>query len=1206
MSIGDKLLKSAAAGGLTPSENFKVITYTGTGSSNSITGVGFKPDFVWIKNRGSAQSHSLTDSTRGNNLVLQSNETSAEASGQITLDSDGFTIGNDNALRNASGNTYVAWCWKANGGTTSSNGVGSITSTVQANTDAGFSIVKYVGNVTAGATVGHGLGAVPKLIILKNMDRAGYGWLVYHGALGATRAAAMNNTDAFYTGTNYFNDTNPTSTVFSLGSDTFGNYSGDDYIAYCFAEISGFSKFGSYAGNGSENGPIVETGFEVGYLMIKRVDSGDNWYIVDNARSTSNPRQAALFANLNDAEYATYGAKADFLSNGFQIVSTDNSTNASGGNFVYMAFATDPDTEAPTLASSFNIELYTGTKPDSQNITGFGFDPDFVWIKNRDSSDFHSLLDSVRGQNVISSDSTDAQSAFTAFDFITDGFSIANSGQANESGDDFVAWSWKANDDVPTIEAVNTDTDAIAIYKFEDNVDDVTGNYDGTATSISYVTGKFNKAADFNGSSSKITSTPGITGNAVFSISFWIKPEAVNGTPFLFGTTTAGQAFLTFVTASNKLNFGSWGDSLADSTASIPLSTWTNVVISNNAGSVQVYINGVADVSFSHTFNITGDNLCLGAANTSQYFEGELDQVRLYDKALTAASATNLYNETTAQNDTLDIGTQYQSSVTAIVSVNANAGFSISQATFASEGTIPHGLSQAPELVILKGVDAAEDWLIYHSAVGTGKYLSFSRNNGTDAPTTRADSFSSVTATSVTNSWTGSNVKWIMYSFHSVTGYQKIGSYTGDGNNDRAVTTGFKPDFVMIKSTVGSDNWRLYDTRRGIEDGGYLEPNRSDADDTSNAPNLTITSTGFTITSGGVTAGNNANGNLYIYWAMAQNVASNTTLANSFKAVTYTGNSASDASGTTQAITGLGFKPDLVWIKRRDGAENHYLQDSVRGIKNQVYSNLSNAEYFESTAMSSFDSDGFTLGGYNGINNNGETYVGWCWKAGNTWQSNIDGTIPSTVNVNTANGFSIVKYTATGSTATVGHGLSSAPDLIIGKTTNQAYDWLVYHTSLGNANAVSLQSNAASASNSFMNSTSPTSSVFTAGAGNNWNYADGNEIIAYCFHSVAGYSKFGTYSGSGSDGNAVSLGFQPDFVMIKRTNDTGGWLMFDSARNTSNPRNNRLEADSNAGATTGSATKFLDFNSTDFEANGSDTEVNASGSTYIYMAFKIN
>ena len=340
MSIGDKLLKSAAgAGGLTPSENFTTVTYTGNSGTQAITGVGFKPDWVWIKERDDgAENHNLTDSTRGTNKILNSNNTVAEitSTSRITsFDTDGFTLGSNNET-NDNGVKYVAWCWKAGGGTTSSDGEGSITSTVQANTNAGFSIVKYVGNVTAGATVGHGLGAVPKLIILKNMDRAGYGWLVYHGALGATRAAAMNNTDAFYTGTNYFNDTNPTSTVFSLGSDTFGNYSGDDYIAYCFAEISGFSKFGSYAGNGSENGPIVETGFEVGYLMIKRVDSGDNWYIVDNARSTSNPRQAALFANLDDAEYATYGAKADFLSNGFQIVSTDNSTNASGGNFVYM------------------------------------------------------------------------------------------------------------------------------------------------------------------------------------------------------------------------------------------------------------------------------------------------------------------------------------------------------------------------------------------------------------------------------------------------------------------------------------------------------------------------------------------------------------------------------------------------------------------------------------------------------------------------------------------------------------------------------------------------------------------------------------------------------------------------------------------------------------------------------------------------------
>ena len=148
MSLRRRLLVKPPDSGITPSENFKIVTYTGTGSSNSITGVGFRPDLVWIKVRSTSNSHSLTDSSRGNNLVLQSNETSAEASGQITLDSDGFTIGNDNALRNSNGATYVAWCWKAGGGTTSSNSDGSITSTVQANTDAGFSIVKYVGNVT--------------------------------------------------------------------------------------------------------------------------------------------------------------------------------------------------------------------------------------------------------------------------------------------------------------------------------------------------------------------------------------------------------------------------------------------------------------------------------------------------------------------------------------------------------------------------------------------------------------------------------------------------------------------------------------------------------------------------------------------------------------------------------------------------------------------------------------------------------------------------------------------------------------------------------------------------------------------------------------------------------------------------------------------------------------------------------------------------
>ena len=439
----------------------------------------------------------------------------------------------------------------------------------------------------------------------------------------------------------------------------------------------------------------------------------------------------------------------------------------------------------------------------------------------------------------------------------------------------------------------------------------------------------------------------------------------------------------------------------------------------------------------------------------------------------------------------------------------------------------------------------------------------------------------------------------ISYCFHDVAGYQKIASYTGDGNNDRAVTTGFKPDFVLIKSTVGADNWRLYDTARGIDEGGYLEPNRSDADDTSNAPNLLMTSTGFTITSGGVTAGNNANGNLYIYWAVAKNVPSNTTLANSFKAVTYTGN------GGTQSITGVGFRPDLIWVKRRDGTGNHYLQDTLRGLRSQISSNLSAAATTYSSNITSYDTDGFTLGTSTDNNGNGQTFVAWTWKAGNTWQSNVDGTIPSITNTNTANGFSIVKYTGTGSVATIGHGLSAAPTFIIVKalvaTANS--NWTVYHSSVGNTKALKLSTNAAEDDqDGYWNDTSPTATLFTVK-----DYAVVNEsakeYIAYCFHDVTGYSKFGTYSGTGSS-QTITTGFTPDFVITKKTNGTDNWRMYDSVRQNAQPFDEVMypnlsdgEDDNTNGISGTTATGFT---------LGTGNLSNNSGDTYIYIAFKMN
>ena len=1224
MSLNKRLMSSQPAP-FVASENFKVVTWTGNGSARSITGVGFKPDFVWIKDRSAANWHYLFDSTRGGNKPIFSNANNAESvndnNGYLSsFDADGFSITSGSlgmVSLNANNNTYVAWCWKANGGTTSSNSDGSQTTTVQANTDAGFSIITGTMGSSGSSTFGHGLGVAPKMIIHKDIANAN-AWMVYHESLGAGKEVRLNETNAATSSTTPWGNTAPTTTVYTGGNGYIAN-AGANFVAYCFAEVENFSSFGSYTGNGSANGPIVETGFEPAFIMFKRTDGTAAWNITDNKRNLTNPRTSVLQGNATDQEYTDSSYAIDFLSNGFKIQTSDNGWNTSGSPYIYMAFAADPDTEAPTLASSFNIETWTGDATDNRTITGLGFQPNMVWYKTRTAANDHNLSDSIRGaakqvrpnRNIAEQSATDLIKSFD-----TDGFTLGTGGDANASGADYVAWSWKADDNEPTIEEVTEDADAVAIYELNQNANDALGNYNGTVTGTANWTssGKFNYAAQFDSWHINTGHNFSLANNS-FSISFWFANSATGSTNSYVistdGPETQNNHLLIGRRDSNgKLNFAFYANDLNSATDVTTDGTWQHWVCTYNAStnSRKIYLNGSLDASDTASADYQGTgNLEIGFGIYQGL--GKVDQVRVYNKELNAKSVTNLYNETAAQNNTVNIGTKQTNSIEAIVSANANAGFSIAKGSGAGKITIPHGLSAAPNLVIKKGFSITEDWYVYHSAVGTGKYLSFNRNNGTDAPTTRADSFSSVTATSVTDDVTSADVEYIMYSFHDVAGYQKIGSYTGDGNNDRAVTTGFKPDFVMIKSTVGSDNWRMYDTRRGITGGGYLEPNRSDADDTSNAPNLTMTSTGFTITSGGVTAGNNANGNLYIYWAVAKNVPSNTTLANSFKAVTYSGN------GGTQSITGTGFKPDLVWIKHRNEANDHVLTDSIRG-RGLLYSNGNDAQNQDSQ-LTSFDSDGFSLAYNTGqnvkFNKSGGTYVAWAWKAGNTWQSNLDGTIASTINANTANGFSIAKWTGNGSAATVGHGLSSAPEMVITKRLSGASDWYTYHKDLNSGtnpayNFIKLNSSDAeivnaSSGGSIWNSTSPSSTVINIGTSLS---GSSDEYVAYCFHSVSGYSKIGSYTGTGATGNTVTVGFQPDFVMVKATGEAEPWFILDSARDTSNPRDNRLMPDSNAAEDDGSV-HTMDFNSDNFTLNGTvGNGTNGSSKTYIYMAFKMN
>ena len=336
-----------------PTDYFETKLYTGNGGTQNITGLDFAPNWVWIKERSSTSSHALFDSIRGATIKLSSNNTDANNTSTADLtsfNSDGFTNGDSGAV-NESGQTYASWNWKANG-SGSSNTDGSITSSVSANTTSCFSIVSYTGNGSAGATIGHGLGGVvPNVIIAKKLNNTS-NWSVYHSGIGNfAKTLSLNTTSGTTTDSGVW-DNVPTSSTFLVGSDNTTNANGDNYIAYCFAEKKGYSKFGSYTGNGNADGTFVYTGFKPAFVMGKASSRVENWYMFDNKRDNFNPCEQLLKADENSAEFSGSDI-IDFTSQGFKLRSTNEKWNESGSTYIYMCFAESPFTTStgiPTTA----------------------------------------------------------------------------------------------------------------------------------------------------------------------------------------------------------------------------------------------------------------------------------------------------------------------------------------------------------------------------------------------------------------------------------------------------------------------------------------------------------------------------------------------------------------------------------------------------------------------------------------------------------------------------------------------------------------------------------------------------------------------------------------------------------------------------------------------------------------------------------------
>jgi len=331
-----------------PSAHFHTRLYSGNGSTQSITNNAnagnFKPDWLWIKERTSTSQNFLFDSNRGVGKYLHSDSTSSEGNDvhNTSFDSNGFGVGQQNGT-NENSQTYVAWQWVANGGTTSSNSNGDITSTVQTNSTAGFSIGTYTGDADNSHSVGHGLGATPAWIIVKRREGS-HSWIVWHQNLTATSAYAVDleNTDAEANNTSYFHDTAPDANTFHPGDGGATNGSGGTYVFYAFKEIKGYSKFGSYKGNGNANGAFIYTGFRPAWIMVKLISgSGEDWHIFDSSRSTSNVVKERLIASGSAAENAN-DSILDFVSNGFKFKESNAGWNGNGNTYIYMAFAEHP------------------------------------------------------------------------------------------------------------------------------------------------------------------------------------------------------------------------------------------------------------------------------------------------------------------------------------------------------------------------------------------------------------------------------------------------------------------------------------------------------------------------------------------------------------------------------------------------------------------------------------------------------------------------------------------------------------------------------------------------------------------------------------------------------------------------------------------------------------------------------------------------
>jgi hypothetical protein len=719
---------------------------------------------------------------------------------------------------------------------------------------------------------------------------------------------------------------------------------------------------------------------------------------------------------------------------------------------------------------------------------------------------------------------------------------------------------------------------------------------------------------------SRTFATP--TSSTVWTWSAWIKRGKLTGTYRLFGASTT--TFLTF-NSSDQLNLTINNVSAATSTAVFrDPSAWYHVVYQQNGSAQIIYVNNVSVATGTTAASIFNTAIAhqIGAANTANHFDGYMTEVNFIDgQALTPSS----FGFTS-----LDTGVWIPKSYAGSYGTN---GFYLK---FTDNSALTSG----------SNVGLGKDFSVNGNYFNTNNISitsGITYDSMTDVPTLTSATVSNYATLNPLKIGAGVSLDSgnLNYSAGSNgIAMSTIGMSSGKWYCEYVMTNagngevGVARDDININSYLGADNkgWNYYSGGQTYHNGSGASYGTTwgandvisilfDADAGTLVYYVNGASQGTAFS--GLTNGPyffaigafNQDGKFnfgqrpFVYALPSGFKRLNTfnlptptigtteaTLASkNMNVVTYTG------TGAIRSVTGVEFQPDWTWIKGRSQATDHGLYDAVRGVQKQLESNTAGAETTETTGLTAFGSNGFTVGALAQLNTSSATYAGFNWKANGSGSANTAGTIPSTVSANTTAGFSIVTYTGTGSNATVGHGLGTAPKMLFVKSRTAGIVWVAGNSTIGFGNYLLLNTaDATAVGGNVFNSTAPTSTVFSIGTGGGCN-SGGDTYVAYCFSPVAGYSAIGSYTGNGSsDGPFVYLGFRPRFVMAKRTDTTGVWFTVDTVTNTYNPTQTFLQPHDSATELPYTAYDFL---SNGFKIRNTSADQNASAGTYIYMAF---